>query len=227
MADVELHGEGGEGESAVEPLVDAGKPPNDQTDQSPGNPLPDMSANTDRSGGKDGEARTKSRARTMIVTPSGGETGIGDEDTGVTPLSSTGRRVSWGVIKAQLGTRETSMEASDELRVPGGDRYTPSASGSPSSTPIPPRPPSDYGSECSFRSRPGLPWARRRRDSEWVFRPLKLKFKVKELEELYRNYVYRQQQSLVCTACLIMVFISLMVAIFFFANKKVCSTIAV
>ena len=61
----------------------------------------------------------------------------------------------------------------------------------------------------------------RKRNSEWVFRPLKLKFKVKELEELYRNYVYRQQQSLVFTACLIMVALSVMVVLAFFINVKV------
>ena len=60
-----------------------------------------------------------------------------------------------------------------------------------------------------------------KRNSEWVFRPLKLKFKVKELEELYKNYVYRQQQSLVFTACLIMVALSVMVVLAFFINVKV------
>ena len=61
----------------------------------------------------------------------------------------------------------------------------------------------------------------RKRNSEWVFRPLKLKFKVKELEELYRNYVYKQQQNLLFTACLILVALSLMVVLSFLINGKV------
>ena len=61
----------------------------------------------------------------------------------------------------------------------------------------------------------------RKRNSEWVFKPLKLKFKVKELEELYRNYVYRQQQNLLFTACLILVALSVMVILAFLINAKV------
>ena len=225
MADVvsEVRGEGGE-EAAEEVKGGDENPPDINIDQSRVEPQQDtMSSKTGENDG--GTPSQSSRARTLVITPWGGEGAAGTEDAGVT-ISSTVRRVSFqqdnDVIKAQLSSRAAGMDGTDDLRVPGVDRYTPSVS--PSFTPIPPRPPSDYGSEYSYRSRHDLPWRRRwfgRRDSEWVFRPLKLKFKVKELEELYRNYVYRQQQSLVCTACLIMVFISLVVAIFFLANMKV------
>ena len=140
--------------------------------------------------------------RTLVVTPSeGGETYAG------------GRRVSFkpddkdGIIELPAGLEN------NDLSVLTG-RYTPS--------PISPSPSSVAPSASPFPSRPPprrSAW--RRRESEWVFRPLKLKFKVKELEELYKNYVYRQQQSLVCMACLIMMFLSVLVVIFFFANAKV------
>lgn len=61
----------------------------------------------------------------------------------------------------------------------------------------------------------------RKRNSEWVFKPLRLKFKVTELEELYKSYVYRQQQSLLFEACLLMVFLSVLVLLVFLGNEKV------
>lgn len=62
---------------------------------------------------------------------------------------------------------------------------------------------------------------RRKRDSEWVFRPLRLKFRVKELEQLYKNSVYRQQQSLLYSVCVLMAFISLITLIVFLGERKV------
>ena len=134
-----------------------------------------------------------------------------------------GPRVSFqqepDVVKISPSPEEYSVimenNRTDGLDVPL-DRYTPYDSSAPTpdlTTPDPIRKPALR----QQRSRLGS-----KRDSEWVFRPLKLKFKVKELEELYRNYVYRQQQSLVFTACLIMVALSVMLVISFLANTKVC-----
>ena len=63
----------------------------------------------------------------------------------------------------------------------------------------------------------------RKKDSEWVFRPLKLKFKVKELEHLYNNAVYRQRQALLLGACFLMALLSFLVFLVYFAGRKVCS----
>lgn len=61
----------------------------------------------------------------------------------------------------------------------------------------------------------------RKRDSEWVFRPLRLKFRVKELEQLYKNSVYRQQQSLLYSVCVLMTLISLIALLVFLGERKV------
>lgn len=231
--------EGGEvkGEEVTMDHVSDEKLPDIQVDESQLKPKHDVKTTE-----KDGQAVTpQSQAtrclspRTLVITPSGGEGATGTDEVGVT-LSSTVRRVSFqqenDSIKVQLAASKSDRPAGiddiNDLKVPGAERYTPSIS--PSTTPIPQPPLSEYGSEYSYRSSHtnDQQWHRRlfkKRDSEWVFRPLKLKFKVKELEELYRNYVYRQQQSLVCTACLIMVFLSVMVSIFFFANLKVRSSV--
>ena len=156
--------------------------------------------------------QTRKLARTMVITPTQAET--------PPPPASTNRRVSFqqepgrDLLRGE-GRRElpAGLDTND-LKVPSG-RYTPSVS--PSPTPGFPPTPSD---SINYTFPPRYLW--RKRNSEWVFRPLKLKFKVKELEELYRTYVYRQQQSLVCTACLILFFLSVMVVIFFLANTKVC-----
>ena len=71
--------------------------------------------------------------------------------------------------------------------------------------------------EISSRKRIG-----RKKDSEWVFRPLKLKFKVKELEHLYNNTVYRQRQSLLLGACVLMSILSLLVLLVYLIKAKVC-----
>ena len=71
-------------------------------------------------------------------------------------------------------------------------------------------------SENSTRNRLG-----RKKDSEWVFKPLKLKFKVKELEHLYNNAVYRQRQSLLLGACVLMAFLSLLLLLVYFGKEKV------
>lgn len=143
-----------------------------------------------------------------LVTPS-----IPTEEAETKGQASTGRRVSfqvgWG---GGGGENEPTQLANRDsmLAPPAFYRRTPSAATSTSSLlPLTPEPSSD-------NQRHG-----RRRDSEWVFRPLKLKFKVKELEELYRTYVYRQQLSLVFTACSIMVALSVIVFISFLVNTKV------
>ena len=134
---------------------------------------------------------------------------------GATVGPSTVRRVSFQapeIVQIPLSDLGEGMEhaSNNRTHVPG---YLPSTSPSPTPGLLPPPDPVP-----NMRHR----WVLgRRRDSEWVFRPLKLKFKVKELEELYRGYVYRQQQSLVFTACLIMVALSFIVVISFLVNTKV------
>lgn len=134
-------------------------------------------------------------------------------------LAPTGRRVSFQVGRAEEeGENElTKFVANRDGSVAPSisSRQTPSAATSTSSLLAPALDPT-AGRKPGPTCKP-----RKRRDSEWVFRPLKLKFKVKELEELYRNYVYRQQLSLVFTACVIMVVLSLIVVISFFVNMKV------
>lgn len=60
-----------------------------------------------------------------------------------------------------------------------------------------------------------------KRDSEWVFKPLKLKFKVKQLEELYNSAVYRQRQALLLVACFLISILSVVTVVFYLADKKV------
>lgn len=64
-------------------------------------------------------------------------------------------------------------------------------------------------------------WRGRRKRSEWVFRPLRVKFKVKELEELYQNSVFRQKQSLLLSACGLMAFISFLFVLTYLGKEKV------
>lgn len=64
-------------------------------------------------------------------------------------------------------------------------------------------------------------WFGRRKDSEWVFRPLRLKFKVKELEKLYKDAVYRQDQSLLISACFIMLALSILALLIFLGSESV------
>ena len=158
----------------------------------------------------------------VVVTPSeaapSGLSGVAAGSGVGDPVSLVSvRRVSFqqesNIAKREDNTHSENSRT-DDLQVPPGTHYTPSISPSPSAShPMP-----DHAQQGDTRRLLG-----RKRNSEWVFRPLKLKFKVRELEELYRNYVYRQQQSLVCTACLIMVGLSVMVAISFLVNVKVCS----
>ena len=61
----------------------------------------------------------------------------------------------------------------------------------------------------------------RKRDSEWVFKPLKLKFKVKELEHLYNSAVYRQRQALLLGACILISILSLIILVVYLAEQKV------
>lgn len=60
----------------------------------------------------------------------------------------------------------------------------------------------------------------RKRESEWVFRPLRLKFKLKDLEKLYANYVYRQQQSLLLSVCALLFALSVVVLLVFLGGEK-------
>lgn len=62
----------------------------------------------------------------------------------------------------------------------------------------------------------------RKRNSEWVFRPLRVKFRVKELEQLYKIAVYRQQQNLLFSVCVLIAIISLIDLLEFLGNRKVC-----
>lgn len=61
----------------------------------------------------------------------------------------------------------------------------------------------------------------KKRVSEWVFRPLKLKFRVKELEELYKKYVFRQHQFLLFIVCVVLVIVSLMEIVMYLVSRKV------
>lgn len=61
----------------------------------------------------------------------------------------------------------------------------------------------------------------KKRHSEWAFRPLKLKFKVKELESLYKNYIYKQQQSLLFSACMLLGILAILVFIGFLSRRRV------
>ena len=67
-------------------------------------------------------------------------------------------------------------------------------------------------------------WRERRRRSEWVFRPLRVKFKVKELEELYKNFVFRQKQFLLFSACVLMAFLSFLFVLTYLGGEKVSRT---
>ena len=64
-------------------------------------------------------------------------------------------------------------------------------------------------------------WRERRRRSEWVFRPLRVKFKVKEIEELYKNSVFRQKQALLLSACVLMFVLSFLTVLTYLATQKV------
>ena len=64
-------------------------------------------------------------------------------------------------------------------------------------------------------------WRERRRKSEWVFRPLRVKFKVKEIEGLYKNSVFRQKQALLLSACVLMFILSLLTVLTYLGNRKV------
>ena len=198
-----------------------------QVDQSPDEREPQAGADTrtESDGGGDGNAPEEPPAPSSPAVP---------EKTAVTPKLSVEfppgadgerfrvPRVSFqqepDVVKISPTREEHSLimenSKTDGLDVPLVDRYTPFT---PDLSP-----PDPIRLTHQQRGRLGS-----KRDSEWVFRPLKLKFKVKELEELYRNYVYRQQQSLVFTACLIMVALSVMLVISFLANTKVRFSAAV
>ena len=225
-------GEGGEiaEENAVASEVSGdkqGDPPHVQSEEDQSEPL-DVTANESGFANPlvaEGQSGAPAVSENPVTPPSSVETpesGAGAANSEEAPaLPSTVRRVSFQhesdvvMILPPSSSREerytplAERSSIDSLQVPGS-RYTPSTSSSPTpSLPLP--------EQFSMPRR----LLGRRRNSEWVFRPLKLKFKVKELEELYGNYIYRQQQSLLCTACLIMFSLSLMIFITFLANKKV------
>ena len=64
-------------------------------------------------------------------------------------------------------------------------------------------------------------WLGRKKDSEFVFRPLKLKFRVKELEDLYNSYVFRQRQKLLLIACFLVALLSVIILVEYLASRKV------
>ena len=68
---------------------------------------------------------------------------------------------------------------------------------------------------------------RKKRDSEWVFKPLKLKFRVKELEELYKKYVFRQRQYLLFVVCLVIMALALLEIVMYLGTRKVRLTYVV
>lgn len=70
-------------------------------------------------------------------------------------------------------------------------------------------------------------WLGRKKSSEFVFRPLKLKFKVKELEQLYNSYLYRQRQKLLLQSCILVTLLSLILLVVYLAEEKVGSSIVV
>ncbi len=67
-------------------------------------------------------------------------------------------------------------------------------------------------------------WLGRKKNSEFVFRPLKLKFKVKELEQLYNSYVYRQKQKLLLIACVLVAALSGIILLVYLIQRKVRET---
>jgi hypothetical protein len=66
-------------------------------------------------------------------------------------------------------------------------------------------------------------WRERWREREWVFRPqaLKVKFKVKELEGLYKSSVFRAKQSLLFWASVLMAMLSFLTILTYLALEKV------
>lgn len=62
-----------------------------------------------------------------------------------------------------------------------------------------------------------------RKASEWTFRPLKIKFKMKEFEKIYDRSVYRRQQLLLIYVCSLMVLIALLILLIFLGKEKVSS----
>lgn len=59
-----------------------------------------------------------------------------------------------------------------------------------------------------------------RKTSGWAFRPLKIKFKEKELEKIYKRSVYRQHQELILTLCALNVVIAMFMTCFVFLAKE-------
>ena len=66
-------------------------------------------------------------------------------------------------------------------------------------------------------------WRERWREREWVFRPqaLKVKFKVKELERLYKSSVFRSKQSLLFWASVLMAILSFLTILTYLGLEKV------
>ncbi len=65
---------------------------------------------------------------------------------------------------------------------------------------------------------------RKRNASEWAVLPLKVKFRIKELENIYDRSVYRYQQELLLKACLLVVFVSIATVCVFLGKEKVQCT---
>ena len=61
----------------------------------------------------------------------------------------------------------------------------------------------------------------RNRTSEWAIRPLRVKFKTKELEDIYDRSVYRQQQELLIKACILVILVGITSVIVYLGKTKV------
>ena len=63
--------------------------------------------------------------------------------------------------------------------------------------------------------------SRKRNPSEWAVLPLKVKFRIKELEKIYDRSVYRYQQELLIKACFLVIFVSIVSVCVFLGKEKV------
>lgn len=61
----------------------------------------------------------------------------------------------------------------------------------------------------------------KRKGSEWAFRPLKIKFKMKEFEKIYDRSIFRQHQQLLINVCALMVILAVLTLLIFLGKRKV------
>lgn len=62
---------------------------------------------------------------------------------------------------------------------------------------------------------------KKRTPSEWAVLPLKVKFKIKELEKIYDRSVYRYRQELLIKACFLAIFVTIISLCVFLGKEKV------